>query len=146
MDTSTLDMTGLSAAVLLWLNEPAVEGNARPNSIEIVVNAASVSQGPWETSIINGEGEIMATFDTASINKILWVVNNADINGASSWLQQVRSQHSNAYAPWSSAEDKQLLLEEDDGLSVQEMAKSHNRTVGAINSRLSRLRESETSK
>ena len=44
-----------------------------------------------------------------------------------------------AYQPWSNDEDGRLRYEADAGLTVGQMAKLHERNVGAINSRLKKL-------
>ena len=55
--------------------------------------------------------------------------------------------HESAYAEWTSEEDEQLILEAQQGLGVKKMAEIHERTVGAIRSRIrkliKRLREEE---
>ena len=44
-----------------------------------------------------------------------------------------------AYQPWSDDEDGRLRYEADAGLTVNQMAKLHERNRGAINSRLKKL-------
>jgi hypothetical protein len=41
--------------------------------------------------------------------------------------------------PWESAEDDQLKEEIDGGISIKKLAQTHQRTIGAIESRLVRL-------
>ncbi|MCC4594496.1 hypothetical protein NRY95_02210 [Xanthomonas campestris pv. phormiicola] len=45
----------------------------------------------------------------------------------------------NVGAPWSEAEDRQLVEQFEAGKTARELAESHERTVGAIRSRLIRL-------
>ena len=45
----------------------------------------------------------------------------------------------NAGKPWERTEDDQLGVEFDNGMSIKELAHKHQRTVGAIQSRLIRL-------
>lgn len=44
-----------------------------------------------------------------------------------------------AYQPWSADEDGRLRYEADSGITVVQMAKLHDRNIGAINSRLKKL-------
>jgi hypothetical protein len=45
----------------------------------------------------------------------------------------------NAGKPWLSQEDEDLIIAFDDGVSIQELAHRHQRTVGSIKSRLVKL-------
>jgi len=44
----------------------------------------------------------------------------------------------NAGKPWNEEEDRRLLTQFDSGLSIQELARSHGRTVAGIQARLER--------
>jgi hypothetical protein len=58
-------------------------------------------------------------------------------HGAS--YQKTQVQLSKAGLPWSDDEDRKLLKEFDDGTSEKEIALQHERTIGAIHSRLKKL-------
>ena len=53
-----------------------------------------------------------------------------------------RSLPENAGNPWTSDEEQVLLGDFDSGLSIKELAKKHQRTEGAIRSRLEKLGKS----
>ncbi len=45
----------------------------------------------------------------------------------------------NAGKPWNSQEDEDLIIGFEDGVTIQELARRHQRTVGSIKSRLVKL-------
>ena len=45
----------------------------------------------------------------------------------------------NAGKPWQAQEDEDLIIAFDDGVTIQELARRHQRTVGSIKSRLVKL-------
>jgi len=45
----------------------------------------------------------------------------------------------NAGKPWLSQEDEDLIIAFEDGVTIQELARRHQRTVGSIKSRLVKL-------
>lgn len=59
----------------------------------------------------------------------------------SSWLDQKRKKHSEAYMPWSKDEEDKLTNEFESGqYSVKELSEMHGRTTGAIRARLKKLK------
>ena len=54
-------------------------------------------------------------------------------------FEQVREKHPNAYRPWSKAQDEDLKLSFNSGVSVADLTKKFGRKRGAINSRLEKL-------
>jgi hypothetical protein len=53
--------------------------------------------------------------------------------------QKVAPGFVNAGKSWEAAEDEQLTVEFDSGMSIRELSRKHQRTVGAIQARLIRL-------
>lgn len=54
-------------------------------------------------------------------------------------VEEIRRLHPQAYAPWSQDEDAQLRREFEEGVPLDEIARRHGRTLGAIRARLSKL-------
>ena len=53
--------------------------------------------------------------------------------------EKLEQDHPNQRQKWSAEEDEQLLTEFNEGKSVKEMSALHQRNIGAIRSRLSKL-------
>ena len=58
-------------------------------------------------------------------------------------VQQGWQQHPRAYTSWTHAEDQALLERYRTGMNVEQMAELHQRSVGAIRSRLKKLGETQ---
>lgn len=55
----------------------------------------------------------------------------------------IRTQHAKAYAPWTEVEDLTLLKEYGQGRTVKQLAVMFGRQVGAIRSRLRKLKDKD---
>ena len=58
-------------------------------------------------------------------------------------IEEQREKHESAYEAWSPDEDHRLWDGHQSGLSSKELAKIHSRSVGAIQSRLKKIREGD---
>lgn len=77
---------------------------------------------------------------------ILWVLNTTrrvlqHLKGREKAysIKEIRKTYPRAYKKWTEREDEQLRSEYEDGLPIPEIAKIHQRKVGAIESRLRKL-------
>lgn len=73
-----------------------------------------------------------------SYNKIM-SKNDEEIN--SCYMYQAMKNNPSAYAQWSDEEDNQLLKELDANMDVSELSRIHQRTQGAIRSRIKKLKD-----
>lgn len=86
-------------------------------------------------------GEILpaqSTFNNPQVIRALFVAVKA-LDRAAKRAERDSSLPSNAGRPWPETEDKELLAIFDAGTPVKEIAAKHDRTQGAIASRLVRL-------
>jgi len=85
-------------------------------------------------------------------NKNLWITksienglgqrNSSDHEESKAYsLDEIRLKHARAYESWTEAEDKELISEYHNNLTVSEIAKRHQRQTSAIRSRLRKLRK-----
>ena len=115
------------------------EGVASPTFVTlptaVVMNQNSATT--WFTDI---DGAVIAEFPTSVVEKIQWA-EQCSLTSAGESESSVgpRNQLANAYASWSTEEDAQLKSEEGTGKTIGEMAKTHERSYGAIRSRLVKL-------
>ena len=88
---------------------------------------------------------------TESDNRDLWSSNFIEkpkggllsgVNNKAYDVERIRLKYARAYESWSEAEDKQLLAEYNENLTVNEIAKKHQRQRSAIKSRLRKMRKS----
>ncbi|HRK80913.1 MAG TPA: GIY-YIG nuclease family protein [Saprospiraceae bacterium] len=56
-------------------------------------------------------------------------------------ITEIRKSHENAYKPWTTEDDTELVRLEKEGKSIGEIASIFGRNRGAINSRLNKIRE-----
>jgi len=56
-------------------------------------------------------------------------------------VAEIRKSRENAYKPWTSEDDKELVRLEKEGKSIEEIASIFGRNRGAINSRLNKINE-----
>lgn len=96
-------------------------------------------------SLANGidpeTGEILqaqSVFNYPSVIRALFVAVKA-LEGEQKRLERAKALPDNAGRPWSEHEDKELLALFDSNISIEDIAKKHGRTRGAITSRLVRL-------
>jgi hypothetical protein len=86
-------------------------------------------------------GEILSTesiFNQPSVIRALFLASRA-LENVEKKEESGKLSPGNAGNPWSDIEDAELLVEFNKGLSVKEIATKHDRTQGAITSRLLRL-------
>jgi len=83
-------------------------------------------------------------------NKNLWITkstenglgqkNSSDHDESKAYsLDEIRLKHARAYESWTEAEDKELISEYHNNLTVSEIAKRHQRQTSAIRSRLRKI-------
>lgn len=69
------------------------------------------------------------------------VQNMSDEEASSCYMYRTIKDKPNAYSVWTDEEEKQMLEELDSGMKIADVAKKHQRTTGAIKSRLKKIRE-----
>lgn len=84
-------------------------------------------------------GEILPDEDSCNQVEIVRALNTAVTELDKLTAKKSRPQPENAGKPWSEEEDEQLVDEFQRGNSANEIAKLHNRSKGAVASRLVRL-------
>lgn len=69
------------------------------------------------------------------------IMSKSDEEINSCYMYQAMKNNPSAYAQWSDEEDNQLLKELDANMNVSELSKIHQRTQGAIRSRIKKLKD-----
>lgn len=84
-------------------------------------------------------GEILPDDDSCNQAEIVRALNTAVIELDKLAARKARPQQENAGKPWTEEEEERLVKEFWSGSTANEMAKLHNRSKGAVASRLVRL-------
>lgn len=84
-------------------------------------------------------GEILPDDDSCNQAEIVRALNTAVIELDKLAARKARPQPENAGKPWTEEEEERLVKEFRSGSTANEMAKLHNRSKGAVASRLVRL-------
>ena len=146
--------------VTVWLTEPLWERD--PSTEEMfqsnrhVARAEQVIQDCGSTRVVNSDGVIMLEFPTEYVDRCTWTVTTSPPRSATekiehppdgiglpirtkAWREAISRESPRAYEPWTVEEDDELRTEIERGTSRKAIAKSHQRRLGAITSRISKL-------
>jgi hypothetical protein len=110
------------------------------------VNGTALRQDRHETVFLNGEGEVVARWETRLVAQIAWppttlvAVDAPTQRAPSERLRLLRERYPQAYQRWDPEEDEQLTGEFHEGLTVPDMVRRHGRGRGGITSRLVHLK------
>ena len=105
-----------------------------------VVLASSVSQDLDLTTFIGNNGEVVAEWPTNQVEKLEWSRLEPEFHvGSLAWRQKMQSKYPMAYQPWTAEEDDSLRTDALEGLTIAQMISAHERSRGAICSRLRKL-------
>lgn len=92
-------------------------------------------------SIISGAVPITKFLFNASTFDASTFARKKDIRGKAYTIEDKREQHPNAYKPWTSADDEQLIAYCKEGKDTKELSSLLKRNEGAIRSRIRKLTE-----
>ena len=158
--TSIPSHTNADAEVTVWLTKPLWARD--PSTEEIfqsnrhVAYAAQVIQDFGTTRLVNSDGEIVLEFPTESVDRCTWTgatsrptsiaqeieqspANRGISVGTKAWRDAIARENPRAYEAWTDEEDEELRAEIKRGASREDIAKSHQRRLGAITSRINKL-------
>jgi len=138
----------------LWARDPQTEEVYQSN--RHVVRAERVIQDTGTTQVIDASGEVLLEFPTKYVERCTWIpivheaTSTRDVVspptvtsglpvGSKSWRDAVTEENPRAYEPWSDKEDDELREEIRRSLSYAEIARAHQRRVGAIAARVKKL-------
>lgn len=138
----------------LWARDPSTEEIFQAN--RHVAYAAQVIQDFSTTRLVNSDGEIVLEFPTEYVDRITWTgatsrpvssTQETDHSPASSeipvgtkaWRDAISRENPRAYEAWTHEEDEELRAEIKRGASREDIAKAHQRRLGAITSRINKL-------
>lgn len=98
---------------------------------------------PWDDNGDSDDSYATNEYDEPEKRSSIYdkVMNMDDDTADSCTMYRSIKSHPSAYAPWTEEEDKQLVQEVRQGLKVKQMAEIHQRTNGAIRSRIKKLND-----
>ena len=109
------------------------------------VEATRVVQDASDSVFLNDDGEVLATWSTELVAGTRWPESvNPDPDerlhvGSVEWREALQAKNPSSYEPWTEQEDDRLKVAFERGDSGADLSASHQRTAGAIRSRVMKL-------